>query len=132
MIPKTSDGRVLFFLPWEDNVVAGTTDCKQPLTDWPHPTEDEIDWIVRESANYLELTDKDIRKDIKSAWSGIRPLVRDPKADPANTQALSRDHEVIIDDNGLVTVAGGKWTTCRLMAEDGVNKFQENILNLNF
>eukprot|EP00398_MALV-I-01_sp_L67-1_P000452 gene452-132_t len=122
MIPKTSDGRVLFYLPWENNVVVGTTDCKQPLCDWPAATADEIDWIVKESANYLELSPHDIRKDIMSVWSGIRPLVRDPRADPSNTQALSRDHEVIIEDSGLVTICGGKWTTCRLMAEDGVNK----------
>ncbi|KAF4682275.1 mitochondrial glycerol-3-phosphate dehydrogenase [Perkinsus olseni] len=121
LIPETADGRVLFYLPWEGNTVVGTTDVKSDLTPLPKPTTAELDFIVEESVKYLSLNKEDIRQDITAAWSGLRPLVRDPKA--ADTSKMSRDHEVVIDSTtGLVSIMGGKWTTCRLMAEDCLNK----------
>lgn len=55
------------------------------------------------------------RGDVLSAWSGIRPLVSDPNKE--DTQSLARNHIVHVSDTGLVTIAGGKWTTYRAMAE---------------
>eukprot|EP00967_Tisochrysis_lutea_P045424 scaffold55166_cov30-Tisochrysis_lutea.AAC.6 len=54
---------------------------------------------------------------VKAAWAGLRPLVRDPNADPNDTKKLSRDHVVDVRPGGLVTICGGKWTTYRAMAQ---------------
>uniref|UniRef100_A0A8U8C697 Glycerol-3-phosphate dehydrogenase, mitochondrial n=1 Tax=Geospiza parvula TaxID=87175 RepID=A0A8U8C697_GEOPR len=96
--PDTSDGRVIFFLPWEKMTIAGTTDK------------------VR---NYLG-PDVEVRRgDVLAAWSGIRPLVTNP--DSKDTQSLSRNHVVTVSDSGLITIAGGKWTTYRAMARDTID-----------
>ena len=121
LIPETSDGRVLFYLPWENNTCVGTTDAKSPLTALPVASEKDVEFIISESAKYLQIVESDVKKDVTAAWCGIRPLVRD--LDSTDTSKLSRDHIVEIDEkSGLVTIAGGKWTTCRLMAEQTVDK----------
>ena len=74
----TSDGRVIFFLPWEGSVLAGTTDAATHVTADPTPTEEEIQFILKEISSYLSPDIKVRRSDVLSAWSGIRPLVRDP------------------------------------------------------
>lgn len=78
--PNTSDGRVIFFLPWQGNVIAGTTDAPTTVEQNPVPKETEIQWILDEVRNYLAPEIKIRRGDVLSAWSGIRPLVRDPAA----------------------------------------------------
>lgn len=113
--PSTSDGRVIFFLPWQNQTIAGTTDLPCDVTHNPKPTEDEIEFILTEIKNYLN-TDVEVRRgDVLSAWSGIRPLVSDPNKE--DTQSLARNHIVHVSPSGLVTIAGGKWTTYRAMAE---------------
>lgn len=107
--PATSDGRVIFFLPWQGNVIAGTTDSPASVQQNPVPKEAEIQWILDEVRNYLSPDIKVRRGDVLSAWSGIRPLVRDPAA--KNTQSLVRNHMINISPGGLLTIAGGKWTT---------------------
>lgn len=117
--PETSDGRVIFFLPWQRQTIAGTTDTPCDVTHSPRPTEDEIMFILREIKNYFN-TDVEVRRgDVLSAWSGIRPLVRDP--DKRDTQSLARNHIVNVSGTGLVTIAGGKWTTFRSMAADTID-----------
>lgn len=117
--PATSDGRVIFFLPWQKVTVAGTTDSPCQLTDYPQPTEDDIQFILKEIRNYLS-PDVDVRRgDVQSAWSGIRPLVCDPSK--GNTQSIARNHIIEVCPNKLVTIAGGKWTTYRQMAEETVD-----------
>ncbi|XP_008323277.1 glycerol-3-phosphate dehydrogenase, mitochondrial isoform X2 [Cynoglossus semilaevis] len=114
--PATSDGRVIFFLPWEKMTVAGTTDSPTSVTAHPIPGEDDINFILREVRNYLS-PDVEVRRgDVLAAWSGIRPLVTDPNS--KDTQSICRNHIVSISDGGLVTIAGGKWTTYRSMAEE--------------
>ena len=121
LIPETSDGRVLFYINWENNTLIGTTDAKSELTSLPLAPTKDVDFIVAESVKYLDLNPEDVKRDITAAWSGIRPLVRD--LTKADTSKLSRDHVVEVDEkSGLVTIAGGKWTTCRLMAEHTVDK----------
>ena len=121
LIPQTKDGRVLFCLPWEGETCIGTTDVATKVTDAPQPTGDEVEFIVSEISKYINVSANDLRKDIKAAWSGLRPLVKDPSA--KDTAKLSRDFEVIHDpSSGLISVLGGKWTTARLMAEAAVNK----------
>uniref|UniRef100_A0A8C5PY59 Glycerol-3-phosphate dehydrogenase n=1 Tax=Leptobrachium leishanense TaxID=445787 RepID=A0A8C5PY59_9ANUR len=114
--PATSDGRVIFFLPWEKMTIAGTTDTPTEVTHHPIPTEDDINFILTEVRNYLS-SDVEVRRgDVLAAWSGIRPLVTNPHS--ADTQSISRNHVVDVGESGLVTIAGGKWTTYRAMAED--------------
>ena len=118
--PSTSDGRVIFFLPWQGNTIAGTTDAPTNITPHPIPDEKEIGWILNEIRGYLAPDINVRRGDVLAAWSGIRPLVKDPKA--KNTESLVRNHLVTVSDSGLLTCAGGKWTTYRQMAEDAVDE----------
>lgn len=117
--PSTSDGRVIFFLPWQGNTIAGTTDEPCTITPNPLPTEDAIEWILSEIRHYISPDINVRRGDVLAAWSGIRPLVKDPAA--KNTESLVRNHLIGISDSGLVTCAGGKWTTYRQMAEECVD-----------
>ena len=118
--PSTSDGRVIFFLPWQGNTIAGTTDAPTNITQNPIAGEEEINWILSEIRGYLAPDINVRRGDVLAAWSGIRPLVRDPKA--RNTESLVRNHLVTVSDSGLLTCAGGKWTTYRQMAEESVDE----------
>ncbi|XP_048835705.1 glycerol-3-phosphate dehydrogenase, mitochondrial-like isoform X1 [Brienomyrus brachyistius] len=114
--PATSDGRVIFFLPWEKMTIAGTTDTPTEVTAHPVPVEEDINFILREIRSYLS-PDVEVRRgDVLAAWSGIRPLVTDPSS--KDTQSICRNHIVNISESGLVTIAGGKWTTYRSMAEE--------------
>ena len=121
MVPKTADGRVLFAVPWLGKVILGTTDTpRHDLMLEPKPFEEEIEFILLESARYLSRAPQ--RKDIKSIWVGLRPLVKPPEDEGANTKELSREHTILVSRSGLVTVTGGKWTTYRAMAEDVLKK----------
>jgi len=118
MVPHTSDGRVMFAIPWHDHTLVGTTDTPIPeATAEPAPTQEEIEFILKTAGQYLHKAPK--RSDVLSVFTGIRPLVK--TADSSNTAALSRDHTIHIDESGLLTITGGKWTTYRNMAEDCVN-----------
>ena len=118
--PSTSDGRVIFFLPWQGNTIAGTTDAPTAISQNPIAGEEEINWILSEIRGYLAPDINVRRGDVLAAWSGIRPLVRDPKA--KNTESLVRNHLITVSDSGLLTCAGGKWTTYRQMAEETVDE----------
>lgn len=118
--PQTSDGRVIFFLPWQGNTIAGTTDAPTDILKNPIAGEEEIDWILSEISHYLSPDVKVRRGDVLAAWSGIRPLVMDPKA--KNTESLVRNHLIDVSSSGLMTCAGGKWTTYRQMAEECVDE----------
>uniref|UniRef100_A0A8C2UE68 Glycerol-3-phosphate dehydrogenase n=1 Tax=Coturnix japonica TaxID=93934 RepID=A0A8C2UE68_COTJA len=117
--PATSDGRVIFFLPWEKMTIAGTTDSPTDVTSHPIPTEEDINFILNEVRNYLSVDVEVRRGDVLAAWSGIRPLVTDPNS--KDTQSICRNHLVAVSDSGLVTIAGGKWTTYRAMAQDTID-----------
>ncbi|KAJ3922924.1 DAO-domain-containing protein [Lentinula edodes] len=121
--PATSDGRVIFFLPWQGGVIAGTTDAPAPLEKDPVAPEEEIRWVLEEVRHYLSPDIKVRRGDVLSAWSGLRPLVRDPKsAEASGTAGLVRSHMIYVDPQGMLTIAGGKWTTYRAMAEEGIDR----------
>uniref|UniRef100_A0A7E4WBN6 Glycerol-3-phosphate dehydrogenase n=1 Tax=Panagrellus redivivus TaxID=6233 RepID=A0A7E4WBN6_PANRE len=117
--PATSDGRVLFFLPWQKMTVAGTTDASSDVTFSPAPQNRDIEFILNEIRNYFNKDVSVRRGDVMSAWSGLRPLVRDPAK--LDTKSLARNHIIEISPSGLVTIAGGKWTTYRHMAEETVD-----------
>src|SRR5687768_6176212 len=119
MVPRTSDGRVMFAIPWHGHALVGTTDT--PIKDVslePVPLAQEIQFILETAAQYLR-TDP-TPADVLSVFAGIRPLAR-PGSDVASTAALSRDHTIHVSKTGLLTIAGGKWTTYRKMAEDCVD-----------
>jgi glycerol-3-phosphate dehydrogenase len=122
MVPHTSDGRVLFAIPWHGHTLVGTTDTpiSEPTLE-PRAREEEIAFVLDTAAHYLARPPS--RADVLSVFVGIRPLVR--SGDVKSTAALSRDHTIHIDGSGLLTVTGGKWTTYRNMAEDCVNQAAE-------
>ena len=96
MIPKTSDGRVLFIIPWHDKVIAGTTDTpirKKTLD--PVATKAEIQFILNNVKNYLIKVPK--KKDVLSVYAGLRPLAA-PKDGDAKTKEVSRSHKIIVSD----------------------------------
>ena len=119
MVPHTSDGRVLFAIPWHGHVLVGTTDT--PIASAalePVAMEQEIEFILSTAGEYLAKAPT--RRDVLSVFAGIRPLVR--AEGTVSTAALSRDHIIHIDGSGLMTICGGKWTTYRHMAEDCVDQ----------
>src|ERR1700691_4704581 len=119
MVPHTSDGRVLFAIPWHEHTLVGTTDTpiQEPSYN-PLPFEEEVQFILETAAQYLSRPPK--RSDVLSVYVGIRPLVK-AGSGASKTSALSRDHTIHVDNSGLLTIVGGKWTTYRHMAEDCVN-----------
>ena len=118
MIPKTSDGRVLFAIPWHEHLVVGTTDEAVPASSVePRSMDMEREFLVDHIRRFLGASVGP--DDVLSMWSGLRPLVREGSG---KSSRLSRDHKVIVSKSGLVTVTGGKWTTYRRMGEDTVNK----------
>lgn len=120
MIPKTSDGRLLFMVPWLNKVIIGTTDIPDDnICLEPRISSEEINFILKTAAPYLSKPIQ--RSDIRSVYSGLRPLVR-PSGRNGKTSSISRDHFIDVSESGLVTVAGGKWTTFRKMGEDAVDK----------
>ncbi|ANQ07618.1 Glycerol-3-phosphate dehydrogenase [Plasmodium coatneyi] len=137
IIPKTSDGRVLFLLPWENATIVGTTDEQRQLEENPQIPKKDTDFLASELSKYINVDAEEIKNDIKAAWCGFRPLVMDTKGrkkksankdtlkgqsatnnETVTTHKISRSHEIIEDDNGLISILGGKWTIYRKMAQD--------------
>lgn len=122
MIPKTSDGRVLFAIPWHNATVVGTTDeAVDKASVEPRAMQKERSFLLDHIAKYLGR--KPTPDQVQSVWSGLRPLVR---KGGGSTSKLSRDHTILISPSGLVTVTGGKWTTYRRMGEDAINRATES------
>jgi glycerol-3-phosphate dehydrogenase len=118
MVPHTRDGRVMFAIPWHGHVVVGTTDTLiSEVSLEPRPLDGEIEFILETASDYL--AHRPSRADILSVFTGIRPLVNAARSN--RTAALSREHTITISESGLLTIAGGKWTTYRKMAEDCVD-----------
>ncbi|MDC7683717.1 glycerol-3-phosphate dehydrogenase/oxidase [Asticcacaulis sp. BYS171W] len=117
MVPKTSDGRVLFAVPWHGKTLIGTTDTPVPEAALePRALDTEVEFILRTAADYFAVAPT--RADILSVFAGLRPLV---KGDGTGKD-LSREHALIVSDSGLVTLTGGKWTTYRRMGQDAVDR----------
>lgn len=121
MVPRTDDGRVLFGIPWYDRVLLGTTDTSvDRIRVEPRAFSEEIDYLIEHAGRYLHK--KPTRRDIRSVFTGLRPLVSD---DDHDTKSISRDHVIRVSRSGLVTITGGKWTTYRVMASDAVDQAAE-------
>ena len=118
MIPKTTDGRVLFAIPWHDAVIVGTTDDPVPTScEEPRAMPSERQFII----DYVErfLGRRPLPEEVLSVWSGLRPLIKNGSG---KTSKLSRDHTILVSASGLLTIAGGKWTTYRKMGEDAIDR----------
>ncbi len=119
MVPKTKDGRVLFAVPWHDSVVVGTTDTPvDGVSLEPRPLAEEIDFVFSHAKHYLKRDPQP--SDVRSLFAGLRPLIK--AGDGSNTATLSRDHSILISQSGLITIAGGKWTTYRKMGQDVIDQ----------
>jgi glycerol-3-phosphate dehydrogenase len=119
MIPKTSDGRVLFAVPWHNRVVVGTTDVEKRHAELEPLAEDrEVEYILSTARLYMDRPPK--RSDVQAVFTGLRPLAA-PSTEGKKTKEISRGHKILISRGGLITLTGGKWTTYRKMAQDVVN-----------
>ena len=118
LIPKTEDGRVIFAIPWFGSLLVGTTEDEIEHGTEMAATEAEIAYLLKYANRFLNTAFT--ASDVRAAFAGVRPLVA--STDSADTKKLVRDHEVEIDNqSGLISILGGKWTTYRAMAEDGVD-----------
>ena len=130
LIPRTEDGRVIFVLPWQGSTLAGTTEVAAEVSADPVPATEELAYLVGHLRTYLNLQVKP--DDVVAAWSGLRPLIAAPtrrvvagRGRNRSTATLARDYLLHLSDSGLLTVAGGKWTTYRSMAVHAVNRAVE-------
>jgi len=121
MIPKTSDGRVLFLVPWQGKVVVGTTDTSIDTASLePQALEEEVDFILQTAGKYLQEPPK--RSDIRSIFAGLRPLAAPTAGEKQSTKEISRNHQIIQSASGLLSIVGGKWTTYRQMGEELIDR----------
>ena len=127
MIPKTSDGRLLFVLPWQGHCLVGTTDHPASLSEHPEVTDAEIDFLLDHLNRYFAM--EATRDDVLTAFSGLRPLITSESQH--STATLVRESEYCFSSSGLLTVAGGKWTSYRAMAEKTVDLLIKNHPELN-
>ena len=119
LIPHTTDGRVLFAVPWKNYVVVGTTDTQiKDANDEPKPLKEEIEFILKNAGKYMTIKPKK-RDDIKSVFAGLRQYLQQLLM--KSTKEVSRSHKIDISPSGLISVLGGKWTTYRKIAEDAID-----------
>jgi len=119
IIPKTSDGRVVFMIPWGEVIVVGTTDTAiESISDEPLPYPSEVEFLLKTAQEYLDIPLR--LEDATSIFAGLRPLIS-PEGE-SNTKNISREEMIVVSPSGLITMGGGKWSTYRKMAEDLVNR----------
>lgn len=119
VLPETSDGRLMFLVPWHDRVLVGTTDTAAGDIDKPIASDDDVAFLLEHCQRYLNADLK--REDILSTFAGYRPLIRSKNASEATSGKLSRSHAVLDGPGGMISVVGGKLTTWRRMGEDAMN-----------
>ena len=119
LVPRTDDGRVIFAIPWHERILVGTTDTGvDRIEAAPRVHPEDVDFLLHHVSRYLATTP--VHSDILSQFAGLRPLVAARRG--RRTANLSRTHRVRVSQSGLVTIAGGKWTTYRKMAQDAVDQ----------
>jgi glycerol-3-phosphate dehydrogenase len=123
MVPRTDDGRVLFCIPWKGHVLLGTTDTPvESIDSEPQALEEEITFLIEHAGKYLKKAPS--RSDVLSVFVGLRPLIGDLEGP---TKSLSREHVIKVSESGMITIAGGKWTTYRHMAEQVIDRVCQQI-----
>ena len=125
LIPETSDGRVLFVVPWHGKILMGTTDTPvDKISLEPVALESEIEFILSTAGRYLTVPPK--RKDVVSTFAGLRPLAA-PSGEDKSTKEVSRSHKILVAPSGLFSIIGGKWTTYRKMGEAMMDKVEKEL-----
>jgi glycerol-3-phosphate dehydrogenase len=118
------DTRVMFCLPAGAQTIIGTTDTwTDESPEDVHASNGDVDYLLRSANSYFPAA-KLTRDDVVSAWAGIRPLVASSANNPT---AASREHSIIRDESGVISVTGGKLTTYRAMAAEVVDRVQEAL-----
>ncbi len=129
VLTAKTDNRVFFSIPWFDRTLVGTTDTDyDPDTDGPlddiRATQNDVDYLMESVKRTFPNADV-TSDDIHSTFAGLRPLVSEGKSnDPS---AISREHRIWQDELGLFTIAGGKYTTYRIMAAQMVDRVQKYL-----
>lgn len=125
----TKDDRVVFVIPQEKGILLGTTDTFiEPDFKDVEPNQEEIDYLLTEVNEYFP--DAKVTSDsIISSYAGVRPLVKDTSAITASD--VSRHHQIVRPDSHFFVIAGGKYTTFRLMAQDVVRPIS-NLLGVQY
>jgi glycerol-3-phosphate dehydrogenase len=123
-VVMTEGARILFAIPWGERVIVGTTDTDYDgRLDQVTASAADVEYvlgIINQFFPSVRLTESDVI----STWAGLRPLVADPKGRPSD---ISRSHEIKSPEPGWWDVAGGKLTTCRLMAEQTVDRVISSV-----
>jgi len=125
-----TDARVLFALPWGERTYVGTTDTDyEGAPGEEAATLEDVDYLIA-AANHYFPNDQINRDDVISTWAGLRPLIApEPKVGEMSESQVSREHQIVIGEDGLITIAGGKLTTYRKMAKECVD-LAVNLLKL--
>jgi glycerol-3-phosphate dehydrogenase len=119
LIPSLSGHRFYFIVPWQGRVNIGTTDTDyRGDKDHPRAEAEEVNEILGAINAYFPAARLD-PSDVISSWAGLRPLITDARA--TDTTAVSRKEEIFETGDGLISIGGGKLTTYRFMAEQGVD-----------
>jgi len=110
------DGRVMFALPWGDQTYIGTTDTDEDASpDDVRATADDVIYLLR-SVNAFFPQARLAPTDVVATWAGLRPLLAPPR--DLSASDVSREHRIVESQSGLITIAGGKLTTYRVMGHD--------------
>ncbi len=121
-----TDKRMIFAIPRFDKVYLGTTDTNYTAdTNTPFCEPDDADYVLK-AVNYMFPNTQLTYKDIESTWAGLRPLIHEDGKSPSE---LSRKDEIFISESGLISIAGGKLTGFRKMAERSVDEAMEQLHN---
>jgi glycerol-3-phosphate dehydrogenase len=125
------DNRVLFALPWGDRTYVGTTDTDYDgVPGEEAATLEDVDYLIA-APNHSFPTSQITRGDVVSTWAGLRPLIApEPEVGEMAESQVSREHQIVIGEDGLITIAGGKLTTYRKMAQECVD-VAVNLLTLS-
>jgi glycerol-3-phosphate dehydrogenase len=124
VVMRASDRRMVFVVPYGDIVWIGTTDTDYPrAVERPTITREDVDYLL-EATNRTWPEARIVDEDVRGAWAGVRPLLHQEGKKPSE---ISRRDEILVEPNGLVSIAGGKLTTYRRMAERVVDAVVERL-----
>ena len=126
IIPETTDGRVMYIIPWRNSILIGTTDETISKPDYDiMPSKKDINFLLENVTPYLSKTPQ--LKDIKSIFSGVRSLYSEKNFVNKSSASISREHFIDVDQSGIISIFGGKWTMYRSISEEAIN-----TLNIQF
>jgi glycerol-3-phosphate dehydrogenase len=128
VLNAVQDGRVMFVIPWGEHALVGTTDTDHVGGPDTPPTVEAADVkYLLDTVNHYFPAASLVPADVVSAFAGLRPLVGPPSASATSPSDVSREEEIFVSDSGLVSIAGGKLTTYRLIAQSVVDRVVERL-----